>query len=67
MFVVWIRIIESTYLHSFFVSLKMKVVNKVFFSNSKDLINKLVTYVFLSAEALISGIGVDSYLFQDIH
>ena len=32
-FVIWISIIESAYLKSFFVSLKMKVVNKVLFSN----------------------------------
>ena len=41
-FVIWIRIIESTYLKSFFVSLKMKVVNTVLLAiaYSKDLTNK---------------------------
>ena len=45
-FVIWIRITESTYLQSFFVSLKMKVVNKVLFSNCAFQRPYKQTYIF---------------------
>ena len=78
-------IIESVHLQSFFVSLKMKVVNNWFclgiahsidlisyiyhfstvidFSSEKYSLFLFVANVFLSAEALISGTGVGSFLF----
>ena len=52
-FVIWIRIIEYIYPQSFFVSLKMKIVNKVLFGNaiahSKDFTSKHTYFRYQSS------------------